>query len=62
MFLDYKAKLLDYPITAKGYDSIQSCPITHYMLIDLVINRQRLVEMSFLILQLGNQDMILRAK
>ncbi len=49
-FLGCKAKLLDYLITAKGYDSVRSRPITYYMLIDLVIDRRRLVEVPFLIL------------
>jgi hypothetical protein len=61
-FLGCKAKPLDHPIIAKGYDGVRSRPITHYVLIDLVIDGRRLVEVPFLILQLGNQDMILGAK
>jgi hypothetical protein len=61
-FLGYKATRLDRPIIAKGYDRVCSNPITHYLLVDLVINSRRLIEVLFLILDLGNHDIILRAK
>jgi hypothetical protein len=61
-FLGCEAICLDRPIIAKGYNGVRGHPITHYVLIDLVINRRRLVEIPFLILDLGNHDMILGAK
>jgi hypothetical protein len=61
-FLGCEAKPLDRPIIAKGYDGVRSNPITRYVSIDLVIDGRRLVEIPFLILDLGNQDMILGAK
>jgi hypothetical protein len=41
---------------------VYSNPITYYLLVDLVINSRRLIEVLFLILDLGNYNMILRAK
>jgi hypothetical protein len=61
-FLGCEAICLDRPIIAKGYNGVRGHPITHYVLIDLVIDRRRLVEIPFLILDLGNHDMILGAK
>ena len=61
-FLGYKAIRLDRPIITKGYDKVRGNPITYYLLVDLVINSRRLIEVLFLILNLGNHDMILRAK
>ena len=61
-FLGRKATPLGRPITAKGYDGVPGKPITHYLSLDLVIDRRRLVEIPFLILDLGNHDMILGAK
>ena len=61
-FLGCKATRLDRPIVAKGYDGVRGNPITHYLLVDLVIDGRRLIEVPFLILDLGNHDMILRAK
>ena len=61
-FLGYKAIRLDRPIITKGYNRVHSNPITYYLLVDLVINSRRLIEVLFLILNLGNHDIILRAK
>jgi hypothetical protein len=61
-FTGYKATRLDRPIVAKGYNSVRSNIITEYLLIDLLINRQRLVEILFLILDLRSHDIILGAK
>jgi hypothetical protein len=61
-FLGYKATRLDRPIITKGYDRVHGNPITYYLLVDLVINSRRLIEVLFLILDLGNYDIILRAK
>lgn len=61
-FLGYKATRLDRPIITKGYDRVRSNLITYYLLVDLVINSKRLIEVLFLILNLGNHDIILRAK
>jgi hypothetical protein len=61
-FTGCKATSLDRPIVAKGYNSVRGNPITHYILINLVIDRRRLVEIPFLILDLGNHDIILGAK
>jgi hypothetical protein len=61
-FLGYKAKPLNRPIIAKGYNGVRGNPITCYLLVDLVIDGRRLVEVLFLILDLGNHDMILGAK
>ena len=61
-FLGYDAIRLDRPILAKGYNGVCSKPITHYLSIDLVVDGRRLVEIPFLILDLGNHDMILGAK
>jgi hypothetical protein len=61
-FLGCKATRLDRPIVTKGYNRVRGNPITHYLLVDLVINSRRLIEVLFLILNLGNYNMILRAK
>jgi hypothetical protein len=61
-FTGCKATSLDRPIVAKGYNGVRGNPITHYLLIDLVIDGRRLVEIPFLILDLGNHDIILGAK
>ncbi len=61
-FLSYKVIRLNRPIITKGYDKIHDNPITYYLLVDLVINSRRLIEVLFLILDLENYDMILRAK
>ena len=61
-FLGRKATPLSRLITAKGYDSMPGKPIIHYLLLDLVIDRRRLIEIPFLILDLRNYDMILGAK
>ena len=61
-FLGRKATPLSRLITIKGYDSMPSKPIIHYLLLDLVINRRRLIEIPFFILDLRNYNMILGAK
>lgn len=61
-FTGCKDTSLDRPIVAKGYDGVRGNPITHYLLIDLVIDGRRLVEIPFLVLDLGNHDIILGAK
>ena len=61
-FLGYKAIRLDRPIITKGYNRVHSNPITYYLLVDLVINSRRLIKVLFLILNLGNYNIILRAK
>jgi hypothetical protein len=55
-FLGCEAICLDRPIIAKGYNGVRGHPITHYVLIDLVIDRRRLVEIPFLILTISEDQ------
>jgi hypothetical protein len=53
---------LDRLIVVKGYSSVRSNAITEYLLINLLINGQQLVDIPFLILDLRNYNIILEAK
>jgi len=61
-FLDIEIKRLDQPIIAKGYNSVVGQAITYYLVVDQLIDGRRLPTVPFLILDLGNHDMIIGAK
>ena len=61
-FLDVEIKRLDQPIIAKGYNSVAGQAITYYLVVDQLIDSRRLPTVPFLILDLGNHDMIIGAK
>lgn len=51
--------ILAKPITPKGYNGIPGRKITHFIVLTLKIDSYVLPEIPFLILDLGNQDVIL---
>jgi hypothetical protein len=61
-FLGLQAYRLEKPIGAKGYDGRQGQSITHVLVCDLMIDNRRLKDVPFLMLDLGNHDIILGAK
>jgi predicted aspartyl protease len=61
-FLNIKAKPLNRTIQAKGFDGKASKVITHLLVLNLTIDGHRQEEVPFLILDLGNHDLILGLK
>ena len=61
-FLGKKARRLPTPVKAKGYNGVPGKEVTHFILFDLLIDNKRLHQIPFLILDLGNHDMILGSK
>jgi len=55
-------KRLPTPIIATGYNGIEGNSITHYILFNLIIDGRHLYGLPFLILDLGNHDIILGSK
>jgi hypothetical protein len=51
-------KLRD-PITIKGYNSREGRVVTHFLECTLIINNRQLTLVPFLVLNLGNHDLIL---
>lgn len=50
---------LPRPITPKGYNGVSGRIITHFLVTTMIINGYTLPQIPFLILDLGNQDVIL---
>ena len=61
-FLNIKTKPLNRTIQAKGFDGKTSKVITHLLILNLTIDGHRQEEVPFLILDLGNHDLILGLK
>jgi len=53
---------LPKPILAKGYNGVVGKSISHYILLNLIIDKRHLYDLPFLILDLGNHDIILGSK
>ena len=58
-YLNMKAQWLPKPLTVKGYNGQNGNSITHILCLHLKINGQRQYNLSLLILDLGNHDLIL---
>jgi hypothetical protein len=58
-FLGVPLIKLHNPITIKGYNSYKGRVVTHYLEYTLTINRRQLTLVPFLVLNLGNHDLIL---
>ena len=58
-FLGVPLKKLQDPITIKGYNSCKGRVVTHFLECTLTINDQQLTLVPFLVLNLGNYDLIL---
>ena len=58
-YLNMKAQWLLKPLTVKEYNEQNGNPITHILCLHLKINGQRQYNLSLLILDLGNHDLIL---
>jgi len=60
-FLGLPFERLKKPIAIKGYDGHRGKAVTHYLRCTLAIDNRRLVRVPFLVLDLGNHDLILGA-
>jgi hypothetical protein len=60
--LDVKLKPLLIPCNIRGFDGKQGMSITHFVCLTLDIDRQYLLRIPFLIVRLGEHDMILGRK
>jgi hypothetical protein len=60
--LDVKLKPLPIPCSVRGFNGKQGMPITHFVRLTLDIDRQYLLRIPFLIVGLGEHDMILGRK
>ena len=58
-FLGVPLRKLQDPITIKGYNSCQGRVVTHFLEYTLTINSRQLTQVPFLVLNLGNHDLIL---
>jgi hypothetical protein len=58
-FLGVPLRKLQDPITIKGYNSREGRVVTHFLEYTLTINSRRLTLVPFLVLDLGNHDLIL---
>ena len=61
-FLGVPLKKLRDLITIKGYDSREGRVVTYFLECTLMINSRRLTLVPFLVLDLGNHDLILGLK
>ena len=61
-FFNLKTQPLIRPITARGFDGRQGKPVTHFLTLHLSLDGQRQEDIPFLILDLGNHDVILGLK
>ena len=61
-FLNLTPQPLVRPITTKGFDGQHGKPVTHFLMLHLSIDGQRQQDIPFLILDLGNHDVILGLK
>ena len=60
-FLGLPFKRLKKLITIKGYNRYRGKAVIYYLRCTLTIDNQRLVRVPFLVLDLSNYDLILRA-
>ena len=58
-FLGVSLRKLQDPIAIKGYDGCQGRVVTHFLECTLTINSRRLTQVPFLVLNLGNYNLIL---
>ena len=58
-FLGVPLKKLQDLIAIKGYNSREGRVVTHFLECTLIINNQQLTLVPFLVLDLGNHDLIL---
>src|SRR6266536_4343350 len=58
-FLGVPLRKLQDPIAIKGYDGREGRVVTHFLEYTLTINGRRLTLVPFLVLDLGNYDLIL---
>ncbi len=58
-FLGVPLRKLQDPITIKGYNGRKGRAVTHFLEYTLTINSRRLTLVPFLVLDLGNHDLIL---
>jgi hypothetical protein len=61
-FLNIKATQLEEPIVVKGFDSKREHTTTYILTLHLSIDGRCLTDIPFLILDLGNHNLILRLK
>ena len=61
-FFNLKTQPLARLITTKGFDGRQGKPVTHILTLHLSLDGQRQKDIPFLILDLGNHDIILGLK
>ena len=61
-FLNIKATQLEEPIAVKGFDGKRGHAATHILTLHLSVDGRRLTDIPFLILDLGNHDLILGLK
>jgi hypothetical protein len=61
-FFNLKTQPLARPITTKGFDGRQEKPVTHILTLHFSLDGQRQEDIPFLILDLGNHDIILGLK
>ena len=58
-FLGVPLRKLQDPIIIKGYNGYQGRVVTHFLEYTLTINSRQLTQVPFLVLNLGNHDLIL---
>ena len=58
-FLGVPLRKLQDPIAIKGYDSCQGRVVTYFLECTLIINSRQLTQVPFLVLNLGNYNLIL---
>jgi hypothetical protein len=58
-FLGTPLLLLESSIRIRGYDGQAKQRVSHYLLCNLVVDQRRLPQVPFLVLDLGNHDLIL---
>jgi hypothetical protein len=61
-FLGVPLKKLQDPITIKGYNSREGRVVIHFLEYTLTINSRQLTLVPFLVLNLGNHDLILSSQ
>ena len=59
MFLKLPLQRLESPIRIRGYDGHANQSVSHYLICNLVVDQRRLLQVPFLVLDLGNHDLIL---
>ena len=61
-YFNIRPQRIKNPITPKGYTGAKGTKITYLIIIDIILDRRRLKSNLFLILELGNYDVILGSK